>query len=82
MFFLVVAGAVHTGRGGGVSFLAGVAESLCKTVIPWACWGLQPLASTWLRDAGHNAWLRVINERHLTHLYRMVFLVCPIGSST
>ena len=67
MFFLVVAGAVHTGRGGGFSFLAGEAEPLFKTVIPRDRWGLQPLASTWLRDAGHNAWLCVINERHPTH---------------
>ena len=81
MFFLVVAGAVHTRCGGGVSFLAGVAEPLFETVIPWACWGLQLLVSTWSCDAGNNACLCVINEC-LAHLYRMVFLVCPIGSST
>ena len=79
MFFLVVAGAVTPGGAEGFSFLAGVAESLCKTVIPRACLGLQLLSPVWLRDAGHNAWLCVINERHLTCLCRMVFRACPRG---
>lgn len=74
----------------GFSFLAGVAESLCKTVIPRAHRGLQPLVSTWLRDAGHSAWLCMINERHLTHTVsslasgvpnRVVYLVQRVAPS-
>lgn len=47
MFFLVVAGAVTPGGAEGFSFLAGVAEPLCKTVIPRACLGLQLLSPVW-----------------------------------
>jgi len=75
MFFLVFAGAVTPGGAEGFSFLAGVAETLFETVIPRAHRGLQLLAPIWSRDADHNAWLRVINERHLKRLRRMVFLV-------
>ena len=82
MFFLVVAGAVTPGGAEGFSFPAGVVQPLFKTVIPRAHRSLQPLASTWLRDAGHNAWLCMINERHLKRLRRMVFLMCPPGCST
>jgi len=72
MFFLVFAGAVTPDRR-VVSFPTGVVQPLFKTVIPRAHRGLQLLASTWLRDAGHNAWLHMINECHLTHL-------CPWSS--
>ena len=79
MFFLVFAGAVTPDRR-VVSFPTGVVQPLFKTVIPRAHRGLQLLASTWLRDAGHNAWLHMINECHLERLCHMVFLACPIGS--